>query len=492
MNQNNLSFESFDLKIDEIAFNINTQDFDTIQIIANYFAERFKCQTRFIDKKEKTKNKLVYLRKPSCVADFYVGEIEYWEGTILRFSGHNAAIFYDIYKSLNHPHFDPLIFDMKFISLGRLDLKYDRMITHADPSFMNFLQETKLQQPSKVKTKLKGQSLKVWTRKNSPKHYRIYLRKNGKEIRFELELKRDKVKAYQQSFFRQDFDEFEKSYLHTFFKETSKIFDLDNLYLDWFKRKFRFVRQSQLLSTESLSTTYLTLQPIYQDQRTVDFYRFLQLLNFIEGLESQRSVVAYEEATYRSYKFPLHNFLEFTGYDKTNYYKLKQLKDFIISLDKVPPFNTYFSDDHYRGVTFFPFVDVKKENNTWHVILVSCEELVDLFYHFPFHLPEAFLTYESKYSLWARVFLLQAFTQKELHKRLNTQLFFSELSLGKSGYLQLKNNLLVLFNQLIDSKIIQSDFTVTTKNGKVKTVQKLTSNIISRAKSIDFYENIGL
>ena len=243
---------------------------------------------------------------------------------------------------------------------------------------------------------------------------------------------------------------------------------------------------------ESLSTTYLTLQPIYQDQRTVDFYRFLQLLNFIEGLQSQRAVVGYGEATYRSYKFPLHNFLEFTGSDKTNYYKLKQLKDFLISLNKIPPFNTYFSDDHYRGVTFFPFVDVKKINNTWHVILVSCEELVDLFYHFPFHLPEAFLTYKSKYSLWAQVFLLQSFAQKRLHKRLDTEAFFSELSLGKSGYLQVKKNLLVLFNQLIHYKIIQSDFKVTTKEGKVKTVQNLTSNIISRAKWIDFSENIGL
>lgn len=176
-----------------------------------------------------------------------------------------------------------------------------------------------------MKTKLNRQYLKIWARKNIPKHYRIYLRKNGKEIRFELELKRDQAKAYQQSFFRQDFHEFEKSYLHIFFKETSKIFDLDNLYLDWSKNKFRFIRQSELLSTESLSTTYLTLQPIYQDQRTVDFYRFLQLLNFIEGLQSQRSVVAYGEATYRSYKFPLYHFLEFTGYDKTNHYKLKQL-----------------------------------------------------------------------------------------------------------------------------------------------------------------------
>ena len=84
----------------------------------------------------------------------------------------------------------------------------------------------------------------------------------------------------------------------------------------------------------------------------------------------------------------------------------KYFEDFIISLDKVPPFNTYFSDDHYRGVIFFPFIDVKKEKNTWNVILVVCEELVDLFYCFPFHLPQAFLKYESKYSLWAQVFLL--------------------------------------------------------------------------------------
>lgn len=161
-------------------------------------------------------------------------------------------------------------------------------------------------------------------------------------------------------------------------------------------------------------------------------------------------------------------------------------------MDKVPSFNTYFSEDHYRGVTFFPFIDVKKENNTWNVSLVSCEELIDLFYPFPFHLPEAFLTYKSRYSLWAQVFLLQACTQKEFKKRFNTQLFFSELSLSKSAYLQVKNNLLVLFNQLIDSKIIQPDFTVTYKNGKVTTVQKLTFNLISRAKSIDFYENIGL
>ena len=66
--------------------------------------------------------------KPSWVADFFIGDIEYWNGKILRFACTKAAIFYDIYKSLNHRHFNTLIFNMKFISLGRLDLKYDHRI----------------------------------------------------------------------------------------------------------------------------------------------------------------------------------------------------------------------------------------------------------------------------------------------------------------------------------------------------------------------------
>ena len=110
------------------------------------------------------------------------------------------------------------------------------------------------------------------------------------------------------------------------------------------------------------------------------------------------------QVTYLSYQFPLYKFLEFTGYPKTNHYKLKQLKKFILSLDQIPHFHTYFSDHHYRSLVFFPFVKVKKINNTWSVILVSCEELVDLFCSFPFHLPKVFRTYKSKYSLWTQVF----------------------------------------------------------------------------------------
>jgi hypothetical protein len=192
---------------------------------------------------------------------------------------------------------------------------------------------------------------------------------------------------------------------------------------------------------------------------------------------------------YTLYRFRLSDFLEFTGYDKTNQYQLQKLKNFIISLLTVPTFHSYLSEDHYRGVEIFSFVDVKKEKNTWYVILVSCQEVMDLFYPLPFRLPEVFLTYDTKYALQAQLFLLQTVAQEPMKKRLNTQEFFAQYSLAKSAYPQVKNNLLVLLNQLVQSKLIKSDFKVTTKNGKIKTVQKLTTNIISRSKWIEFDEN---
>lgn len=77
----------------------------------------------------------------------------------------------------------------------------------------------------------------------------------------------------------------------------------------------------------------------------------------------ERQLIEAEKRHFVSNKFPLYHFLEFTGYEKTNHYQLIQLKDFIISLKNIPTFSTYFSDEHYRGVTFFSFVDVQKKNN---------------------------------------------------------------------------------------------------------------------------------
>jgi len=93
------------------------------------------------------------------------------------------------------------------------------------------------------------------------------------------------------------------------------------------------LRESDLLITESLTTTYLTLETIHEYQRSVDFYRFIQLLTFLETLESESVRVAYD----RSHKFRLSQFLEFTGYEKTNQYQLQKLKNFIISLNTITP-----------------------------------------------------------------------------------------------------------------------------------------------------------
>ena len=69
-----LDFESFHIKIDGLAFNLKTQNREKIQKIAKYLASTYHCQTYFREKKKPKIIKLVNLHKPTCSAEFWVGE----------------------------------------------------------------------------------------------------------------------------------------------------------------------------------------------------------------------------------------------------------------------------------------------------------------------------------------------------------------------------------------------------------------------------------
>lgn len=378
------------------------------------------------------------------------------------------------------------------MSLGRIDIKYDHIISEYDSSVKIFLKDSFARQPKHrtATLNLERQTLKIWKRKNGPKYYRVYLRPNGSVLRFELEFKREKAKAFQHAFFRGDFKEFEEYLIFTFFQETNRIFDINHLYMKWLKLNFRAVRKSAFTIDNSLSTSYITPILVYQNLEIVQFYQFVQLLNFIRCIDSEPAVLAYGEAPYRSYKFPVHDFLEFLGYKKTNYYKMKQLINFFESLREVPSYVEYFSDEQFRMIASFPVVLVKKIGKTNSVIMSVYEKLV--FYFYPIHLPKCFLRYRSKDELRAQIFIIQALAQENLQKRVLTEEFFLQLSLNKSRYSKVKNHLVQLFHVIQDSNIIETEFKVTTKTGSVHIVKKLTSNLVSRSKWIDFYEHIGL
>jgi DNA relaxase NicK len=84
------------------------------------------------------------------------------------------------------------IFDIETTNLGRIDLCYDRKLKVTDKDLTRFLKNSSRRinnKNNKRKAKNNNSILRVGKRSSS-NFFRVYLKSNGKEIRFEIELKK--------------------------------------------------------------------------------------------------------------------------------------------------------------------------------------------------------------------------------------------------------------------------------------------------------------
>ena len=121
--------------------------------------------------------------------------------------------------------------------------------------------------------------------------------------------------------------------------------------------------------------------------------------------------------------------------------------------------------------------------------LSICKELY--LYRYPFHLPETFLNYRDNFKLKVKFILLQSFCKISVQKEFPTQEFLGRVSISTSKSAKLKNCIVRVLHELKDSKIIGSEFQILTKKNRLKEVSTLTSNLVSRSKSIFYKENIN-
>ena len=136
MNQNKLTFESENLQVDYLTFNIQgTPDFDLVNRIAKYLFQHFdfnsiisncsknKKHLFFSDKNRHQVEFAVYLRAPELNS--------FWDATQIRFSGKNAIRFYQLIQQqkINWHLFKTQNFKLaKFnkFTLNRVDLCYSK------------------------------------------------------------------------------------------------------------------------------------------------------------------------------------------------------------------------------------------------------------------------------------------------------------------------------------------------------------------------------
>jgi hypothetical protein len=208
----------------------------------------------------------------------------------------------------------------------------------------------------------------------------------------------------------------------------------------------------------------------------------------VRNEQNQIETAIIDDQIYRMISFPVNHFLEFIGKDKTSYYQMKKVLDFLDSLERLPPMVDYFSDGGFRSVLVFPYLRLTRKE-CWYVRFAIAEQLY--FYRYPFHFPQTFLIYQNKYDLRVKLFFLQSFSVIGIEKELLVEDFLKKFSINHSKSLQIRKVLITILEQAQKLELIKTSFIIITKTNKTKELDKLTPNLISRAKSILYWENIN-
>lgn len=387
--------------------------------------------------------------------------------------------------------FDWSVFDLEHTNLGRIDLYYDRKLKQCEKDLHLFFKNSFLlinSRKDNQSAKLGSNILRVGKRSSS-NFFRVYPKSNGKELRFEIELKKTVIKKFQHYLFTDQFTIFEELLVRHFYNQATKLFDVENSYCDWLLTNFRHVREPaiQEILINSLSTSYL-VNKLEHNLAKIEFsYRLIQLLNYIKSLEFKSSSISMGDKTYKIFKFPVNHFLEFIGKPKNNHYQIKKLIKFLKSFQEIEPVTDNFSDGSFRSYVVFPYLKVERKKSWW-VELSVCQELCS--YRYPFHLPETFLNYQNNFELKVKFVLLKSFCTVSIKKEFPTQEFLGQVSISTSKNAKLKYFIVSVLHQLKDYKVIESEFQILTKQGEIKRVQSLTTNLVSRSKSIFYIERI--
>ena len=495
MKENKLSFESEDLVIDWISFNIQgLPDANNLGLgLTKYFTPRV-----FIDDVLTIKFS-GYKKKYTVSVRQYTGSKGHWVGTQIICSGKDAAYFYKLLKTEKFD-WSLLKFDLKNLSLGRVDLCFSRTNGSNDTikSFDGFLVDSRSHIQNNTTTRYikledfpDGKMLKV-NRRNNSVHYRVYQKDD--RVRFEVELKHRQTKSVEHYLFNNQLDIFEHKLVRQFFKYSGQVLCLDYDYADWildFRRRYPLLKPSN----RWLLTSYLenNIMPEKEEKR---FFHLLQFLSFIKSLDlnvlKDCKKLRVKKQNYYRLKFPLSKSMKFTGVQIFNKSNRRELIGYFKELHKLDPIVKEFSDGSFKSYVCFLYADCENPlGNAWFIEVFAAEEL--FYFPYPFQLPKSFLVSKQKNDLRLKVRLLKSIAVKEKEKIFDSEEFFNPINVRNDDLIKIKENIIQLLKELSKEEIIHNRLEIVLKSGKIKNglIKKLTaSDITRRIKYLKFIENI--
>ena len=440
MNQNKLTFQSENLVVDYISFKFQDLEDFTKTKIANYLFKIGFNSYQESGKLTKPIKEPILVNSKNQFQVCFVGDNPYWDGTLLHFSGLNAARFYFFLKE---QIIDWTIFSSAVLS--RFDLYFERNYKTADKiSGREFLQNSQknIKQTNKnisLEKNRKGWILKIGNRKSNH-YFRIYETKNS--LKFEHEMKGKVLQQYHLLLVENRLEEFEQKLSYQFFISFGKLLSLQFSYLDWLVLKLRPIRKQTFLQS-ALNSDYIKSE-ILMDTRS--FVMLLQFLTYAQHLDFE--IESLGGIPYRQVTFKVRDFLEFQNptIKSTNHYQLEKIKKFLQQL-QTGVFLTSFYDTHFQSLVAIPQVKLEKSSKQkyWIGRVWLVDEL--FYYNYPFSLPNIFQTKLTKDQLEVRLKFIQVFSSVNIEKVFFIQEFLSSYPSVISN--QRKNNIKKYFIQLV-------------------------------------------
>ena len=501
MKENRLSFESENLFIDYISFNVQNP-FDP-EPLAKYCFKKFGFNSTL--EADGLKETLFDKKKNQYRIRFWrlhydPAKKQFWDGTQIIFAGQNGAYLYSLIKNNK---FDWKYLTVESATIGRLDLTFFRPSEESHTKKMeDFLHKSRDKVNSdgtrrKATCDSKGLILRVGSRA-SQNYFRVYQKyKTIKKtvysetmdgLQFELEMKKKVVKSVQHLLFNNQLDEFEDKLTIHFFQQSKVNFILDSCFTDWLSKYLRRIRDTTEIYP-ALVGEYLVRSGRFSFADQKWFFQFHQFLTFIKGFKAVEESV--NGQVYFVITFRVRDFISFKkGNPNLTDHREKTLF-FLRSLQKLPPLIQTFSDLEFRSSLMFPVVNLRKEKRSWILSIAVGEEFYK--HTFPFIFSDSFSYYSNRIDLLVKTELMHTLGTNSLKKEFPIEDFFDQLpNIRNQKKTEAKKLIIKLLNELVESKLIKPDFEIVFKKDSKKnqTVSSLTTSLINQSRLIILFEII--
>ena len=155
-----------------------------------------------------------------------------------------------------------------------------------------------------------------------------------------------------------------------------------------------------------------------------------------------------KKKNYYFLKFPLNQFVRFTGIQTLKDSQRRKLILYFKGLQKLDPVVKEFSNGAFQSYVCFPYVECENRlGNSWSIEVLAAEEL--FYFQYFFQLPESFLHSVSKNDLRLKIIFLKSLAVSYQKKRLYLEEFFNTINVRNDPRIKIKKNLIQLIIEQI-------------------------------------------